>query len=139
MNFLRHRAVRGRAVGHLPMTSLIDVVFLLLVFFMVTASMSRSESELASALRASDRGSGAAADLQPQIVDVEQTGGVARFRIGQRVLGTQADLRDVLASLPKDQGVFVRVADEAPVWATAAALQACKDAGFVRITYVPGS
>jgi len=137
MNFQRHRRVKPKSLGALPMTSMIDVVFLLLVFFMVTASMAPKESELGSALQASEKGESAAADLQPQIVRVERTEFGAAFRVGQRVLSTQEELTELLGRLPKEAGVFVRVSDDVPVRAATSALQACKDAEFTKITYVP--
>ncbi len=42
----------------------------------------------------------------------------------------------MLSELPKEAGVFLRVNDDAPVWAAAAALQACHDAGYEKLTYV---
>ena len=47
------------------------------------------------------------------------------------------ELTQDLRQLPKDGGVFVRPSNEVPVSATAAALQACRDAGFDMVTYVP--
>jgi hypothetical protein len=50
---------------------------------------------------------------------------------------TREALTGVLRQLPKEAGVVVRVRGDAPVAAAAAAQQACKDAGFTRISYVP--
>ena len=64
-----HRDPTSQRAGQLPLGSLIDVVFLLLIFFLVTLRFVQEESELASALQ-SDEGGGEIADLQPQIVEV---------------------------------------------------------------------
>ena len=136
MRFRKRGGRSPEAEYGLPMTSLIDCIFLLLIFFMLTSSMTVPESQLASALQA-DRAAGRKADLQPQVVRVEVRGGESVFIIGQRVFTDKASLTRVLAALPKEGGVFVRVTDAAPVEATAAALQACKDAGFVKVSYVP--
>lgn len=125
------------APGKLPMTSLIDVVFLLLIYFMVTASFSAQESELDSALRAQREGSGRAADLQPQVLSVQREDARIVFRIGERAFTDRAPLVELLSRLNKDAGIFVKGSNDVPVEATAAALQSCKDAGFTRITYVP--
>ncbi|MBX3363460.1 MAG: biopolymer transporter ExbD [Phycisphaeraceae bacterium] len=122
----------------LPMTSLIDVVFLLLIYFMLTLSFSVRETDLGAALQSEQRG-GAAADLQPQVVHVELLDGRTVFRVGEQVFTTREDLTRLLERLPKERGVFVRVSNLPPVSAAAAALQACKDAGFRRVTYVPSS
>lgn len=121
----------------LPIASLIDVVFLLLIYFIVTSSMVPSESFLSSSLRAETRAGGHAADLQPQIVLVDMVDDEPVFVLGGRTIRTRAQLFGVLRQLPKEGGVFVKVTGRAPVSATAAALQACKDAGFRRVSFVP--
>lgn len=135
---LQKRFTSRDHLGQLPLTSLIDVVFLLLIYFLVTLSMRVGESSLSSTLKTETKGAGREADLQPQIVHVEP-GETRRgvFRIGQRVLMSRDSLRAVLAQLPKEAGVIIRVKGDAPVAAAAAAEQACKDAGFQRISYVP--
>jgi len=120
----------------LPMTSLIDVVFLLLVFFIITVSFLR-EQQLRSALQTQHQTSGRAADLRPQVVSVENRNGEPVFVIGQRVFRDRAALTDLLRALPKEGGVFIKVAGDVPVAAPAAALQASRDAGFIKVTYVP--
>ncbi|MGE3107380.1 MAG: ExbD/TolR family protein [Phycisphaerales bacterium] len=127
-------------LGHLPLTSLIDVVFLLLIYFLVASSMTVGESKLTAALQVEKRAAGKAADLQPQIVIVDAApDGSALYKLGERLMRDQDALATILRSLPKESGVFVKVRNGARVEAAAAALQACKDAGFSRITYVPAS
>lgn len=137
MRFTQHRDEDGQ--GRLPMTSMIDVVFLLLIYFMVTASFSTPENDLASGLRAQQEGSGQAADLQPQILSVVLEDGSVVYRLGDRALTARDRLVELLSRLNKDAGVFVRVSGEVPVEAAAVALQACKDAGITRVTYVPST
>ena len=137
MRFVANKLERaGAKRALLPMTPLIDVVFLLLIYFMVTSSMTPSESRLSSALQTESK-SGRAADLQPQVVLVDVVDGAAVFIMGGRVMRTKRELTELLVQLPKESGVFVKVESRAPVRATAAALQACKDAGFSKVTYVP--
>lgn len=122
----------------LLMTSFIDVVFLLLIFFILTSTLENPESDLASALRA-DRQAAGASDLQPQIIDVTTREGRPAFMLGEREARTPEELVWMLRQLPREPGVFVRVAGEAPVHAAATALQAARDAGFTKISYVPAS
>jgi len=124
-------------VSRLPMTPMIDVVFLLLIYFLVTATLTPSESQLASALQAERQGAGSLADLQPQVIRVEMIDGRVGYRIGSRVVRSGAELLDLLVRLPTEGGVFIRVADDVPVSAPAAAIQAAKDAGFRKVSYVP--
>lgn len=137
MRFVANKLERaGAKRALLPMTPLIDVVFLLLIYFMVTSSITPSESRLSSALQTESK-SGRAADLQPQVVLVDVLDGAAVFIMGGRIMRTKRELTELLVQLPKESGVFVKVEGRATVRATAAALQACKDAGFAKVTYVP--
>ncbi|MEL7471853.1 MAG: biopolymer transporter ExbD [Planctomycetota bacterium] len=120
-------------------TSFIDIVFLLLIFFLVTATFQKEEDRLSSALESQSDSGGSGADLLPQIIDVRSDDSGPVFSMGERAMRSQDELIGLLASLPKGPGVFVRVHGSAPVHAVASALQACRDAGFVRISYVPAN
>lgn len=128
---------RGRIPSPLQITAMIDVVFLLLIYFLLSTSYSPPESELVPALQTEQVEGGRAADLEPQVVRVDVFAGEPGFRIGERVLRSRDALREVLADLPKEGGVFIEGADRVSVrWATAA-IQASRDAGFEKVTYVP--
>ena len=122
----------------LNMSSMIDVTFLLLAFFIVTTASIRREDRLSPTLQA-DRESerGPSSDFQPQIVEVVILDGSPAFRLGTRVLRSRDALVEALRPLPKENGLFVRVADDPRVAEAAAALQAGQDAGFEQVTYVP--
>ncbi len=137
MKFTKADQSEGKV--HLPMTSLIDVVFLLLIYFMVTASFNAREAKLSSALQSDQQGSGRAADLQPQVLSVVLEGDLVLYRIGERVFTTRGPLVETLSRLHKDMGIFVKVSNGPSVEAAAIALQSCKDAGFTKVTYVPAS
>jgi biopolymer transport protein ExbD len=134
----RHRGL-GFGVGGLPLTSMIDVVFLLLIYFMVTVSATPPEADLASTLQQQSDKQSAAGDFQPQIVFVERGGGGVVYRLGAHTISERGELRRLLVELPKDSGVIVKVANDVPVESAAAALQTCKDAGFVKVSYVPSN
>lgn len=123
----------------LGMTSMIDVVFLLLIFFMTTSSFFRTERNLDPAIRVERRSASAAAnDLQPAIVEVVRSGERFVYRLGTREFASADELGEVLQQFDnKSEGAFVRVADEAPFGMAAAAVQACKSARFVPVSYVP--
>lgn len=115
---------------------MIDVFFLLLVYFLTSSVLTPTEEELAAALSAETE-SASVSDLEPQIIEIRaDTSAGAIYVVSGTQLRTQAELTGLLARLPKDSGVFVRASGEAPVWAVAAALQSCEDAGFERLTYV---
>lgn len=128
-----------KRLGALPMTSMIDVVFLLLVFFLVTSNFAAPENRVDTALRAEGR-SGSVEELQPQIIEVllnSQKQPV--FRIGENTVTAQQSLTALLQRLPSEGGVIVRGSDAVPVQAIADAMQAALDAGFDRRTYAPAT
>ena len=135
MRFAGRDNAKMKQIGRLQMASMIDVVFLLLIYFMLTTTLEPPESQLSPAL-SSDR-PGQPTALQPQAIEHEVTGGIDAFRVGDRVLTTQPDLTAVLAQLPKDAGVVVRAPDSVRVEWAAAAVQAARDAGFEKVTYAP--
>lgn len=137
MHFRRSKKHHSEAAPRLPLTAFIDVVLFLLLYFMLAGNLAMAESDLASALKTEKEAGSKSADLTPQVVEVRMAGGRAVFQLGERVMTERAALTDVLRRLPKAGGVFVKVSSQAPVSATAAALQACRDAGFQKVNYVP--
>lgn len=121
----------------LPLVALIDVVLFLLLYFMIASNFALDESQLSSALQSEGSGKGRGSNLLPQVLRVERGERGAVFTLGDRVMADKPSLVDLLSQLPKDNGVFVKVKGDVPVAAVATALQACKDAGFTKISYVP--
>ncbi len=89
---------------------MIDVVFLLLIFFLITADFAKPENKLPAALQT-------------------EGGGV---RSSDRV-----SLEQILSQLPRDAGVAIKAEPDVPIQAVATALQAARNAGFTRRSYVP--
>ncbi len=123
----------------LSMTSMIDVVFLLLIFFMTTASFVKTERNLDSAIKVTQRSaSQSASDLEPAIVEVTRGAAGFVYKVGGREIDSNGQLTDLLKQFEnKIDGAFVRVADEAPFRMAAGAIQASKSAGFASVSYVP--
>ncbi|QDU94895.1 ExbD/TolR family protein [Lignipirellula cremea] len=122
----------------LSMTSMIDVVFLLLIFFMTTASFVKTERDLDSAIKVQSQ-SKRPSDLEPTVVKIARgSGGQYAFLVGAHELTTQVELTDLVTQLGnKDAGAFVQAGDGAPFHMVAAAIQACKDAGYRPVSYTP--
>jgi hypothetical protein len=79
-----------------------------------------------------------ASDLEPAIVEIVPGGSGYVFRVGSRELLSGDELTNILRAFPnKLDGAFVRVSDGAPFRMAAVAIQACKDADFVGVSYVP--
>ena len=121
------------------MTSMIDVVFLLLIFFMVSSSFVKTERDLDSGIKVERQStSQQQSDFEPAIIDVVESNGTFVFRIGARDFATQQELLQVLRQFEnKTDGAFVRVSDNATFDMAAAAIQACKTANFATVSYVP--
>lgn len=128
---------RGARLGALPLTSMIDVVFLLLIFFLVTADFAQQEHKLPSALQ-TEGGGVRSSDLQPQIVRISLDDGQPVYTIGQVRSSDRASLETVLKQLPRDAGVAIKAELDVPIQSIATALQAARNAGFSRRSYVPG-
>jgi biopolymer transport protein ExbD len=111
-------------------------VFLLLIYFLVTADFSQEERRLPSAVQ-TEGGGVRAVELQPQIIDVSSDAEGLRFVVGQVMMRDQESLRLFLERLPREPGVAIRAEPDAPISGIAAALQAAKDAGFEKRSYVP--
>ena len=132
----RKRTNRTSSLGTLPLTSMIDIVFLLLIYFLVTSNFREPEKHLSA--RAQQEGSGAAAsELQPQIIDIVQTQDGTRYKLGSQTFTDQPSLEQVLAVLPKGPGVAVRASRDAPIKSVALVMQACENAGITKRSYVP--
>lgn len=124
----------------LQMTSMIDCVFLLLIFFMVTSSFAKTERELDPAVKVErTTASQATRDLAPAIVEVVRgTSGSFLYKVGGREIASQEELTRLLAQFDnKLDGAVVRAVDDAPFHMAASAIQACKDARFAAVSYVP--
>ncbi len=137
--WIRHRTNRRRQTVTLNLASMIDVTFLLLLYFLVTTVLASPEDRLSPALQTrSENAAGPTSDFQPQILDVVMVDGAPAWRLGGQVIRDRRSLVDALARLHKPAGLFIRVYDDVPVGAAATAFQAGHDAGFEQVTYVPG-
>mgnify|MGYP006281314573 CR=1 FL=1 len=121
----------------LNLASMIDVTFLLLIYFMISMVIQPREDQLRPAIEAQrESAEGDASDFQPQVIDVMMRDGQPGYRLGSRWLVGRQSLAEALEPLPKTVGVFVNVHDGVPVGHAAAAIQLARDAGFRQVTYV---
>ena len=119
-------------------TSLIDVTFLLLAYFMVSTVMARPEDRLTPTIQTQDQSAkGSEADFQPQTIDVLVLNGVEVYQLGQQTMRSVESLKSKLTGLPLDLGVFIRAGEGVSVGFAMGAIQAARDAGFTQVTYVP--
>ena len=135
-----HRRCNSPVRFELSMVSMIDIVFLLLIFFLVTTSLVRPERRLDSTngdtpgLTAVP----AQSDLEPATIDVVLSGNDFVFRIGQIVTADLSAVEQVLRTFRnKELGAIVRAVDDAPFEMPARAVNACNQLGFRPVTYIP--
>ncbi len=119
---------------------MIDVTFLLLLYFMVTTVLAKPEDRLSPTLQMQrDSTASSASDFEPQIVEVKRIDGEPGYRLGATVLRDKLTLTAALRGLPKSPGVFINVHGDVDVAYAVAAVQAARDAGFEQVTYVPAN
>jgi biopolymer transport protein ExbD len=138
MQFGRGKPKRGGSAT-LNMSSMIDVTFLLLIYFIVTTVFSLPEDQLTPALEVEQGSSSVETDLEPQIVTVTSNGSQQVYQIGDQTVADRSQLATILVRLPNDPGIIIRVDDGVTVGFAIAAVQEARDAGFERVTYVPVS
>jgi biopolymer transport protein ExbD len=123
----------------LSMTSMIDVVFLLLIFFIVTTTFVRPEREIKSLIRVNEKKSAKqVSNLEPAIVDIVMQNSQVLFRTGALRTNNLDEIKKLLNGFEnKSEGAFVRVDGEVPYEAAAQAIGACRAAGFSSVSYLP--
>ncbi|MGI9013751.1 MAG: biopolymer transporter ExbD [Phycisphaerales bacterium] len=137
MQFAQQTSQKKRTRILLNLSSMIDIVFLLLLYFLVTMVITTPEDRLSSGLQArSEEASGQRSDFQPQVVEVAMIEGAAGYRMGSRIFRDAASLRTALDELQKDSGLFIQVGGGPLTGFVVAAFQAGHDAGFKQVTYV---
>ena len=135
---LSSRKIERNKNIELTMTSMIDVVFLLLIFFMVFSSFLDTERNLDSAIKVKKSSSANTSDLERAIIEVVRQGDIPIYRLGSRAITDEEELRRILKQFPnKADGAFVRVEDGVPFGMAAIAVQACKSADFLAVSYIP--
>src|SRR5688500_1855766 len=89
------------------LTSMIDVSFLLLFYFMVATMLQDRETRLSTGLQTQSPGAaGAVGDFQTQNIEVRMVEGASAYVLGTRALRDRAELAAALQPLPKGAGVF---------------------------------
>ncbi|MAD20253.1 MAG: hypothetical protein CMJ52_08740 [Planctomycetaceae bacterium] len=122
----------------LSLSSMIDVVFLLLAYFLITTVVTQREDRLTPNLQLErDSSGGETQDFEPQVVEVLRIESGVVYRVGGRDFTDRGALVEALRELPKDPGLFIRVTDGPSVGDAALAIQCGRDAGFEEVTYVP--
>ncbi|HUS93051.1 MAG TPA: biopolymer transporter ExbD [Phycisphaerae bacterium] len=136
------RLMRQSHPGERPqlnMASMIDVVFLMLIFFMCTSSFARPEKSLSSALpRAGSAGAAARDLLDPVRVKLSVApGGSVAMTCDELPCANVDDLTAMLRARRAlgEPPVFIAGAGAVPFEAMVGALDACHRAGLTRVAF----
>jgi len=120
---------RNRAVVRIA--GLVDLVFLLLAFFLVTTALMERESRVATSLGVR----GGEQQVVPPVQVLVETGG---WRVGDRVITTAQGLREVLRALPTGPGIVIKPARGVSAGAVIATIREARAAGVVTQTLETG-
>ena len=115
LNF-QHSGVRRRVA--VSMTPLIDVVFLLMVFFLMTINFEKPEEVLAHRLpqlgnEASDDPSKDWEKVELKLEIIRESGQL-KLQLQERTLENYDDLLGYLTELPEDITIIIEAADDVP-------------------------
>lgn len=138
MRLTSHKTKR-ESKFELQMTSMIDMVFLLLIFFMTTSSFVQTERELDTAIQVKSKSARAKSNLERAVVEIVRgVDGEFVYKMGTREMSSADELLGVLRQFPsKIEPAQVRAPNEAPFEMAAAAIESCKSARFLGVSYVP--
>ncbi len=106
------RPPRRRSLDQVPLNlaSMIDVTFLLLIYFMVSTVLAPDERTLETAIKREQEGASRDdRDFRPQRVRVLRDAEGPLWRLGQRTIRERAELERVMADLPTEAGMVVEV------------------------------
>ena len=115
MNFTQSKGRRSINKAALNLSSMIDVTFLLLIYFIVTTVFTPPENTLSPALKLEEGSASQEQDFEPQIVNVQLEGEVPTYVLGAQIMFTRNELSSVISKLPVEPGLIIRVHDNVPV------------------------
>ncbi len=125
---------KGQALGSLSITPLIDVVFLLLIFFLVATRFEEVERELAVQLPQASEAKPQIAKPKEMFVNVTRDG---RYYVGGKILdsqGLELALRQAYQNNPGRQQVVIRADKESKTKHIAEVMNLCNKANISSYT-----
>ena len=122
----------SKADAGVDLTPIIDIVFLLLIFFLVATTFQQTEREIDIALPDTESGAPISVALRELVINVDSNGGLI---VSGRTVAPD-DLRDIVEQVVKtnpEQKVSIRGDRDAAFGAVAVALDICRGAGVQEI------
>ncbi len=124
----------GDKVVEIPMSSMIDVVFLLLIYFVYTHREELAEAHLAVNLPSPNAAQ--TSEVKPRLLELEVHPGQVMLQGAPRPLDAIKTSLAHLASLDPDQTVMVKTSVLAKTEELVAVLDLCKAVGFTKLNVV---
>ena len=120
---------RGRVLGALSLTPLIDVVFLLLIFFLVASRLSQEDRELDIPLPSAANAMPMTEEPQELVVNIDELGKI--FINGQFVEEDQFEqtLKQAMTNNPLGQAVIIRADRRVPLQSPVNIMDICMKLG----------
>jgi biopolymer transport protein ExbD len=120
---------RGQVLGALSMTPMIDVVFLLLIFFLVASRLSQEDRELEVALPSAANAMPMTTEPQEMVVNVDEQGAIF---VNNQFLDEAAFerlLTRTLTNNPLGQSVIIRADRRVPLQVPVNVMDICLKCG----------
>ncbi|NMA46034.1 MAG: biopolymer transporter ExbD [Lentisphaerae bacterium] len=117
-----------------PMSSMIDIVFLLLIYFIVTAREDIPEAHLAVNLPAP--GMAKSGEVKPKMLEMQVHANKLYLQGSEKPVAEIAAMLKYLGSLDPDQTVIVQVSMNARATDLVTALDLCRAAGLEKLNVV---
>lgn len=121
---------KGTASGLLNLTPMIDMVFNLLIFFMVVTNFAQAERDLPVQLPAGSEAMPLTARPKEIFISIDKQG---RYYVRSKILSEQELgklLLDAATNNPTNQAVIIRADKQAPWDFVAKAMRLCNEAGI---------
>lgn len=121
---------KGSALAALNITPLIDVVFLLLIFFLVATRFAEEDRELDVQLPTASEAQPLTAEPQEVFVNIDHTG---KIFVGSKVVG-EDELKEILeqavANNPVNQSVIIRADKRVELQHVVTVMNICNQVGL---------
>jgi biopolymer transport protein ExbD len=121
---------RGQALGTLSLTPLIDVVFLLLIFFLVATRFAQEDRELDVVLPAASEAKPLTVQPKELFVNIDHRG--SYFVDGKTLTGDEVEavLRQAATDNPVNQSVIIRADKRVPLDFVVLVMNLCNKVGI---------
>lgn len=120
---------RSQVLGALSLTPLIDVVFLLLIFFLVASRLSQEDREIDIPLPSAANAMPMTAEPQEMVVNIDRNGVIYVNSDALTQEGFESMLRQASANNPTGQSVIIRADRNVPVQAPVSVMDICVACG----------